>query len=61
MKASTELMSGLGAPSRTATPMPKAKVGETIRIFFGVGGPNYTSSFYVIGKIFVASTILVAS
>jgi nitrite reductase (NO-forming) len=22
------------------------------RIFFGVGGPNYTSSFHVIGKIF---------
>ena len=30
----------------------KAKVGETIRIFFGVGGPNYTSSFHVIGEIF---------
>ena len=29
----------------------KAKVGETIRIFFGVGGPNYTSSFHVIGEI----------
>ena len=30
----------------------RAKVGETIRIFFGVGGPNYTSSFHVIGEIF---------
>ena len=30
----------------------EAKVGETIRIFFGVGGPNYTSSFHVIGEIF---------
>jgi nitrite reductase (NO-forming) len=29
----------------------KAKVGETVRIFFGVGGPNYTSSFHVIGAI----------
>lgn len=29
-----------------------AKVGETIRIFFGVGGPNFTSSFHVIGEIF---------
>jgi len=29
-----------------------AKVGETVRIFFGVGGPNYTSSFHVIGEIF---------
>jgi nitrite reductase (NO-forming) len=23
-----------------------------VRIFFGVGGPNYTSSFHVIGEIF---------
>ena len=30
----------------------KAKVGETVRIFFGVGGPNYASSFHVIGEIF---------
>ncbi|NBX46736.1 MAG: nitrite reductase, copper-containing [Chloroflexi bacterium] len=30
----------------------KAKAGERIRIFFGVGGPNLTSSFHVIGEIF---------
>jgi nitrite reductase (NO-forming) len=30
----------------------KAKVGETVRLFFGVGGPNFTSSFHVIGEIF---------
>jgi nitrite reductase (NO-forming) len=30
----------------------QAKVGETVRIFFGVGGPNKTSSFHVIGEIF---------
>jgi len=30
----------------------KAKVGETVRIWFGVGGPNLTSSFHVIGEIF---------
>lgn len=29
-----------------------AKTGETVRIFFGVGGPNLTSSFHVIGTIF---------
>jgi nitrite reductase (NO-forming) len=29
-----------------------AKVGDTIRIFFGVGGPNLTSSFHVIGTVF---------
>ncbi|MBK9071474.1 MAG: nitrite reductase, copper-containing [Myxococcales bacterium] len=30
----------------------KAKVGEKVRIYFGVGGPNVTSSFHVIGEIF---------
>jgi nitrite reductase (NO-forming) len=29
-----------------------AKVGETVRIYFGVGGPNVTSSFHVIGEVF---------
>ncbi len=29
-----------------------ASPGETIRIFFGVGGPNFTSSLHVIGEIF---------
>jgi nitrite reductase (NO-forming) len=30
----------------------QAKSGETVRIYFGVGGPNVTSSFHVIGEIF---------
>lgn len=30
----------------------QAQVGERIRIFFGVGGPNVTSSFHMIGEIF---------
>lgn len=30
----------------------KAEVGDTVRIFFGVGGPNLVSSFHVIGEIF---------
>ena len=30
----------------------KANVGDKIRIFFGVGGPNGTSNFHVIGEIF---------
>ncbi len=30
----------------------KAKVGETVRIFVGNGGPNLISSFHVIGEIF---------
>ena len=29
-----------------------AEVGEKVRIYFGVGGPNLTSSFHVIGEIF---------
>lgn len=29
-----------------------ARVGETVRIYFGVGGPNKTSSFHVIGEVF---------
>jgi nitrite reductase (NO-forming) len=28
------------------------KVGDTVRFFFGVGGPNFTSSFHLIGGIF---------
>jgi nitrite reductase (NO-forming) len=30
----------------------RARPGETVRIYFGVGGPNFTSSFHVIGEIF---------
>ena len=30
----------------------EAQVGETVRIFFGVAGPNKISSFHVIGEIF---------
>jgi nitrite reductase (NO-forming) len=29
----------------------RATVGDTIRLFFGVGGPNVTSSFHVIGAV----------
>lgn len=29
-----------------------AQVGQTVRLYFGVGGPNLTSSFHVIGEIF---------
>jgi nitrite reductase (NO-forming) len=30
----------------------QAKVGETVRIYYGVGGPNFIASFHVIGEIF---------
>ena len=30
----------------------KANVGDRIRIFWGVGGPNLTSSFHIIGTVF---------
>ncbi len=42
-----------GATNALTTKYPlKAKTGETVRIYFGVGGPNATSSFHVIGEIF---------
>ena len=31
---------------------PRANTGESVRILFGVGGPNFTSSFHVIGEVF---------
>jgi len=40
----------VGALTKQA-PM-RAEVGDTVRIFFGVGGPNRPSSFHVIGEIF---------
>jgi nitrite reductase (NO-forming) len=30
----------------------RANVGETVRIYFGVGGPNKSSAFHVVGEIF---------
>lgn len=30
----------------------RADVGDTVRIYFGVGGPNKISSFHIIGEIF---------
>jgi hypothetical protein len=30
----------------------KAAVGDTVRVYFGVGGPNVISSFHVIGEVF---------
>jgi len=41
-----------GSAGALATAPMKAKVGETVRVFFGVGGPNLTSAFHVIGTIF---------
>ena len=42
-----------GAVGALTTEHPlHSKVGDTVRIFFGVGGPNFTSSFHVIGQIF---------
>jgi len=38
--------------SLTGASALKAKVGETVRVYFGVGGPNITSSFHIIGEIF---------
>lgn len=41
-----------GASMALAKNPLKAKTGETVRIFFGVGGPNFTSSFHMIGEVF---------
>jgi nitrite reductase (NO-forming) len=42
-----------GAVNSLTTQHPlKAEVGETVRIFYGVGGPNKTAAFHVIGEIF---------
>jgi nitrite reductase (NO-forming) len=30
----------------------QAKVGESVRLFFGVGGPNVGSNFHIIGEMF---------
>lgn len=30
----------------------KVNVGQSLRIYFGVGGPNFISSFHIIGEIF---------
>ncbi len=42
-----------GAVGALTTEYPlHSKVGDSVRIFFGDGGPNFTSSFHVIGQIF---------
>ena len=38
--------------SLTGSRMLTSEVNDTVRIFFGVGGPNLVSSFHVIGQIF---------
>ena len=45
------LFNGSVGALATAHPL-RASRGETVRIFFGVGGPNFTSSLHVIGEIF---------
>ena len=45
------LFNGSAGALMRAHPL-RASAGETVRIFFGVGGPNFTSSFHIIGEIF---------
>jgi len=47
----TNVVMNGSAAALAASPM-KVKVGDEVRIFFGVGGPNLTSSFHAIGTIF---------
>ncbi|MFZ2540950.1 MAG: copper-containing nitrite reductase [Gallionella sp.] len=46
----THVVMNGSAGALAANPM-KVKVGDDVRIFFGVGGPNLTSSFHAIGTI----------
>ncbi len=46
------IFNGASRALATDPNMLMANVGDTVRIFFGVGGPNLTSSFHVIGEIF---------
>ena len=36
----------------TGDKAPVVKVGESVRLFVGNGGPNLSSSFHVIGEVF---------
>lgn len=45
------VFNGAAAGLTSETKAMHAQVGETVRLFFGVGGPNFTSSFHVIGEI----------
>jgi len=47
----THVVMNGSAGALAANPM-KVKVGDNVRVFFGVGGPNLTSSFHAIGTIF---------
>jgi nitrite reductase (NO-forming) len=46
------VFNGASLALTTEEHMLHANVGETVRIFFGVGGPNFTSSFHIVGEIF---------
>ena len=41
-----------GALTSTTTNAMKARVGQTVRVYFGNGGVNLISSFHVIGTVF---------
>jgi nitrite reductase (NO-forming) len=42
-----------GAVGALTTEYPlRARLGESVRVFFGVGGPNFPSSFHIVGEIF---------
>ncbi len=51
-EAPTHVVFNGAVGSLTAERALQAKVGESIRIFVGNGGPNLVSSFHVIGEIF---------
>ncbi len=52
VRACEKLHAELPANALTGDNALTAKVGETVRIYFGIGGPNKTPSFHVIGEVF---------
>lgn len=46
-----------GVNALTGPAALQAKVGETVRIYIGNGGPNLISSFHVIGEIFDRASV----
>ncbi|MCU0475887.1 MAG: copper-containing nitrite reductase [Anaerolineae bacterium] len=46
------VFNGAAAGLTTDETAMQTEVGDSVRVFFGVGGPNATSSFHLIGEIF---------
>ena len=52
MEQPTHVVFNGAVDALTGDNAPQVKVGETVRLFVGNGGPNLSSSFHVIGEVF---------